>query len=118
MKRKYMEGKTKEASAVYHHDDDEEEEEEKINTFFTLVRNIRDAQNQMLIGSLETKEKEKAKGKETKSTWTPSFKWEDFADQDPLLRNNIAKLPASSKIEEQNSKKTKEHQELDLNLSL
>ncbi|XWS76695.1 hypothetical protein CRYUN_Cryun01aG0199800 [Craigia yunnanensis] len=115
MKRKHMEGKTKETPAVDDNDDDEEEE--KINTFFTLVRNIRDAHNQMLIGSQDTKEeKEKAKEKEIKSTWIPSFKWEDFAD-DAHLRNNIVTFPSSSKIEEQKSK-TEEHQELDLNLSL
>ncbi|XP_022769518.1 protein NIM1-INTERACTING 1-like [Durio zibethinus] len=119
-----MEAKTKETPAIDDNaeegggeeEEEEEEEEEKINAFFTLVRNIRDAHNQMLIRSQDSKEKEKAKEKETKSTWTPSFKWEDFAE-DPHLRNNITTLPSSSKIGEQ-KRKAEEHQELDLNLSL
>ena len=101
-----MEGKTKETPAV-----DDVEEEEKINTFFTLVRNIRDAHIRMLIGSQDTKQKEIKS-----TTWTPSFKWEDFAEGAPLT-NNIVNLPSSSKNEEQKSK-TEEHEELDLNLSL
>ncbi|XVF32950.1 hypothetical protein REPUB_Repub17cG0127000 [Reevesia pubescens] len=116
MKRKYMEGKTKESIPAVD-DNDEEAEEEKINTFFSLVRNIREAHSKMLIGSKDTKEKEKGKDKDIKSTWTPSFEWEDFADQDPHLANNIVTFPSSSKNEEQKTK-TEEHQELDLNLSL
>ncbi|XP_022760011.1 protein NIM1-INTERACTING 1-like [Durio zibethinus] len=110
-----MEGKMKETPAV--DDNDDEEEEEKINTFFTLVRNIRDAHNQMLIGSEDTKEKEKAREKEIRSTWTPSFQWEDFAE-DPHLTTNVATLPISSKNNEQQKTKSEGHQELDLNLSL
>ncbi|KAL4603889.1 hypothetical protein ACB092_10G155600 [Castanea dentata] len=112
MKRKYVEGGREESAAI-------DEEEEKINTFFTLVRNIRDTHNQLLMR--ESEEKGKGKGKEQekeremKSAWTPSFKWEDF-EEDVQLRNNSVMPPSSSKKEEHC--KTEEQEELDLNLSL
>ncbi|KAK8509765.1 hypothetical protein V6N13_093616 [Hibiscus sabdariffa] len=120
MKRKHMEARTKETPPPpvadgNHSEEEEEEEEEKIKAFFSLVRNIRDARNQMLIGSQVTKEAAKEK-----STWTPSFQWEDFADQDqPYLTNNTtATLPSSSKNNDEQKTKRNEHHDLDLNLSL
>ncbi|KAB5521650.1 hypothetical protein DKX38_025969 [Salix brachista] len=73
MKRKHdVEGEGEERDRVA------DEEEEKINSFYTLVRNVRDAHDQVLTGC-----KEKRKGKEvTKPTWTPSFSLEDFAEED------------------------------------
>ncbi|GMI69491.1 hypothetical protein HRI_000618400 [Hibiscus trionum] len=135
MKRKHMEPGTKESPPVVDDDDggndyndkEDEEEEEKINAFFTLVRNIRDVHNQMLIGSQVTKDQKQKPPPPPpppppeKSTWTPSFQWEDFADQDhPYLTNNTtATLPSSSKNnDEQKTKITIGHQDLDLNLSL
>ncbi|KAB5544909.1 hypothetical protein DKX38_013021 [Salix brachista] len=54
MKRKHgVEGEGEERDRVA------DEEEEKINSFYTLVRNIRDAHDQVLTGC-----KEKGKGKE------------------------------------------------------
>lgn len=93
------------------------EEEEKMNAFYTLVRNIRHAHDQMLIGSSNSQEKgkEKEKEKKMKSTWTPSFTWEDFAE-DVQSRGNFVMLPSSSKNEEQ--PKTERKEDLDLNLSL
>jgi hypothetical protein len=111
MKRKSMEGGREESAAI-------DEEEEKINTFFTLVRNIRDTHNQLLMRESEEKGKgkEKEKEREMKSTWTPSFKWEDF-EEDLQLRNNFLMPPSSSKKEE-HCKTEEEQAELDLNLSL
>ncbi|KAJ7977713.1 Protein NEGATIVE REGULATOR OF RESISTANCE like [Quillaja saponaria] len=90
MKRKYMEGGRKEIAVT-----DEEEEEEKINTFFSLVRKNRDACNELVIGKRETREKGKEKSKEMKSTWTPSFKMEDFA-HDAALRSHFDQSLVSS----------------------
>ncbi|KAK8497589.1 hypothetical protein V6N13_002992 [Hibiscus sabdariffa] len=104
---------------------DDEEDEDKINAFFTLVRNIRDVRNQMLIVSQGTKEKQKsaAATEEMKSTWTPSFQWEDFVQDHRHLTNNStfianATLPGSSKNNVEQKSRTHEHQDLDLNLSL
>ncbi|OMO82219.1 hypothetical protein COLO4_23174 [Corchorus olitorius] len=115
-----MEGNTKEKNstppALLVND---EEEEERINAFFSLVRNIRDAQSRMLIGSQDVKDKDD-KGKE-KSTWTPSFKLEDFADHHHhhLPNHTVTTLPSSSNTQQQNPKTDhQERQELDLNLSL
>ncbi|WRX11394.1 NPR1/NH1-interacting protein - like 3 [Theobroma cacao] len=102
-----MEGKTKETPALVNDDDDEQE---KINTFSTLVRNLQDAHSRMLIGSQDRKGKEKGKEKENKSTWTPSFNGEDFAEDHALLTNISVTLPSSSKTQEQKCK-TEEHEE-------
>ncbi|XP_039036743.1 protein NIM1-INTERACTING 1-like [Hibiscus syriacus] len=121
MKRKHMEAKTGETPSVDGNnnddDDEEEEEEEKINAFFTLVRNTRDVHKQMLIGSQVTKDQKQKAAKE-KSTWTPSFQWEDFAHQDHPHLTNIITLPCSSNSNDEQKRKTNEHQDLDLNLSL
>lgn len=121
MKRKHgLEGERGEGNMVV------DEEEEKINTFYTLVRNIRDAHNQMLSGS---KGKGKAEEKEMKSTWTPSFTWEDFAEEDhhEQFRGNFEMLPppppppSSKNIDEEQQPTTdqkRQDQDLDLNLSL
>ncbi|CAK7348488.1 unnamed protein product [Dovyalis caffra] len=100
------------------------DEEEKINTFYALVRNIRDAHNQMSTGSKEKgKEKEGAE-KEMKPAWTPSFTWEDFAEEDhEQFRGDLVMLPptSSKNIEDQRQPKTdqkRQDQDLDLNLSL
>ncbi|GMI98909.1 hypothetical protein HRI_003560200 [Hibiscus trionum] len=118
-----MEAKTKETPSVDNNNHDDEEDEE-INAFFTLVRNIRDVRNQMLIVSQATKEKqESAAAAMEKSTWTPSFQWEDFVEDRRHLTNNTttvanATLPSSSKNNDEQKSKTHEHQDLDLNLSL
>ncbi|MBA0772593.1 hypothetical protein Gotri_007938 [Gossypium trilobum] len=119
-----MEAKTKETPPVEHNknDDDDDDDDEEMNAFFTLVRNVRDAHhNQMMIESQDTKEKVAMK-----STWTPSFQWEDFAAEVPPNNNTTTTaatslLPASSSKnnnDERESKKTNQHQQLDLNLSL
>ncbi|KAB2052569.1 hypothetical protein ES319_A12G130500v1 [Gossypium barbadense] len=123
MKRKNMEAKTKETPPVEHNkNDDDDDDEEEMNAFFTLVRNIRDAHhNQMMIGSQDTKEKVAMK-----STWIPSFQWEDFAAEVPPNNNTTTTaatslLPSSSSKnnnDEHESNKTNQRQDLDLNLSL
>ncbi|KAA8543006.1 hypothetical protein F0562_021499 [Nyssa sinensis] len=94
----------------------EDDEEEKINTFFTLIRNIRDAGGQIMFGSTELKAEGREKEMKMKSTWTPSFKLEDFAEEAHLLNNVVAMLPAPSKNEQHCNKE--KQQQLDLNLSL
>ncbi|KAF9688198.1 hypothetical protein SADUNF_Sadunf02G0172200 [Salix dunnii] len=89
----------------------------------SLVRNIRDARNQMLNGS---KGKGRVEEKEMKPTWTPSFTWEDFAENHEHFRGNFVVLPLpppppSKNIDEEQQPKTDQKgkdQDLDLNLSL
>ncbi|KAJ6309990.1 hypothetical protein OIU76_014852 [Salix suchowensis] len=101
-----------------------EEEEEKINNSYTLVRNIRDAHDQVLTGSKEKGKGKEVHGKESKPTWTPSFSLEDFAEEDhgQFRGNFVTLLSESSKnIEDQQQPKTdqkRRNQDLDLNLSL
>ena len=119
MKRKHdVEGEGEERDRVA------DEEEEKINSFYTLVRNIRDAHDQVLTGSKDKGKGKEVDEKESNPTWTPSFSLEDFAEEDHgKFRGNFAMLPsASSKnIEDQQQPKTdqkRRNQDLDLNLSL
>ncbi|KAJ7008109.1 hypothetical protein NC653_006964 [Populus alba x Populus x berolinensis] len=106
MKRKHgMEGEGGEGNMVV------DEEEEKINTFYTLGKG-------------------KAEEKEMKSTWTPSFTWEDFAEEDhhEQFRGNFEMLPpppppppSYKNIDEGQQPTTdqkRQDQDLDLNLSL
>ncbi|KAG5231637.1 hypothetical protein OIU77_010627 [Salix suchowensis] len=119
MKRKCsVEGEGEERDRVA-----DEEEEEKINSFYTLVRNIRDAHDQVLTGSKEKGKGKEVDGKESKPTWTPSFSPEDFAEEDHgQPRGNFAVLPSASSrnIEDQQQPKKdqkRRNQDLDLNLS-
>ncbi|EEF47207.1 conserved hypothetical protein [Ricinus communis] len=128
-KRKNTELERRERGAIG--EEDVEDEEKKINMFYSIIRNLRDAQNQMLVTGLSNP-KEKAKGKEnvkqremkssSDSSWTPSFTWEDFAADHARLKgntsdnNDIVMVPTSSKDQEQ--PKTEKPDDLDLNLSL
>ncbi|KAK9282009.1 hypothetical protein L1049_004920 [Liquidambar formosana] len=94
----------------------DEEEEKKIDAFFALIRNIRDAHDQLVGGSNESKAKGNKQEKEMKSTWIPSFKLEDFKDDAQVVRSTSPMLPSSSGNKEQ--RKTEKREELDLNLSL
>ncbi|GLT38092.1 hypothetical protein SLA2020_123600 [Shorea laevis] len=111
MKRKSMEGNRKDQMHAV-----DDEEEQKISAFFALVKNFRDAHTQLSMGCKDSKETPNEKPKATQSSWTPSFQWEDFAD-DPLLRNELLKLSSTSKNEGQ-CKTEGKAPELDLNLSL
>ncbi|XP_038682319.1 uncharacterized protein LOC119982816 [Tripterygium wilfordii] len=113
MKRKHREGGGKKEGSAIDDREKEEEEEEKINTFYNLVRNIREVHTQMLMGSGESKEnrKEKQKQEPTKSTWTPSFTWEDFAEDEQSRSESNAN---SSKTNE-NPKIGEKRQDFDLN---
>ena len=99
-------GRTKRAAS-------DDEEEEKINTFFSLIRNMREVYDQMVNASKEPKVHEKEK--KMKSTGTLSFGLEDFMES-VHFRGNPAMLPSSSKNGEQSKQQTQGG--LDLNLSL
>ncbi|KAI7984242.1 hypothetical protein LOK49_LG15G00062 [Camellia lanceoleosa] len=90
--------------------DEEEEEEEKINTFFTLIKNMQDVRNQMVNSSKENKPKEIMKSKGSMSL---SFELEDFMKDGHFA----AVLPSSSTKNEEQTKLEKQAG-LDLNLSL
>ncbi|KAJ7977712.1 Protein NEGATIVE REGULATOR OF RESISTANCE like [Quillaja saponaria] len=111
-----MEGGRSKEIAVIDVEEEEEEEEEKINTFFILVRKIRDARSELVIGKSETREKGKEKSNEMKSTWTPSFKMEDFGHDAALRSHFDQSLVSSSKSKKEEKCKTGKHLDIDLNL--
>lgn len=94
--------------------DEEEEEEEKINTFFSLIKNMQDVRNQMVNSSKENKPKEKEKEiMKSKGSPSLSFELEDFMKDGHFA----AVLPSSSTKNEEQAKQEKQAG-LDLNLSL
>ncbi|CAL5423261.1 unnamed protein product [Camellia sinensis] len=94
---------------------DDEEEEEKINTFFTLIKNMQDVRNQTVNSSEENKPKGKEKEimKSSKGSLSLSFELEDFMKDGHFA----AVLPSSSTKNDEQAKLEKQAG-LDLNLSL
>ncbi|KAJ8899010.1 hypothetical protein K2173_008833 [Erythroxylum novogranatense] len=89
-----------------------------MKTFYALIRNIRDVHKQKVISSSKPEtEKGKPKENEMKSTWIPSFIWEDFVEYVQQRHDSsVMLLPTTSQNKKQS--KTEKKPELDLNLSL
>ncbi|XXG65216.1 hypothetical protein AAC387_Pa05g2975 [Persea americana] len=89
---------------------EEEEEEEKMEKFFDLIRSIKAARDGWRDESSEMKNK-KVKEECNKAVWMPCFEREDFTKKmDFKSPFNISSTAPTSK--------RKEHENLDLNLSL
>ncbi|KAB1202651.1 hypothetical protein CJ030_MR8G020271 [Morella rubra] len=107
-------------------DDDEEEDEElKMEKFFALVKNIREARDRLLNGSNALNGTGcKRKGKKVEEekqipVWKPSFRREDFMEEAvgvALSGNPPVTFLGSSQTEE--AQKEKNEEDLDLRLSL
>ncbi|XP_057965556.1 protein NIM1-INTERACTING 1 [Malania oleifera] len=103
-------------------EEEEEEEKQKIDAFYYLIRNAKDARDRLHLSDgvnkpNQPKEEGKEKGKGVESTWIPEFKLEDFADYLHPKGSTSTMLP-SSKNEERHEGDKKQEEELDLNLSL
>ncbi|MBA0589822.1 protein NIM1-INTERACTING 1 [Gossypium raimondii] len=107
---------------------EDEEEEEKIEQFFALLRNFREARNRRKHELIQreqeeiSKKKKKKKNKISKlgddgekSSWVPSFEWEDFTAEIEFRRPSIIFPPSFN-----NKQEGKKHEDdgLDLNLTL
>ncbi|GFY98640.1 hypothetical protein Acr_13g0000410 [Actinidia rufa] len=53
-------------------------EEEKIDKFFALIRNFRDARNELEMIINNNNKRRKTHVDQKPSSWTPSFEWQDF----------------------------------------
>ncbi|TYJ09108.1 hypothetical protein E1A91_A11G118600v1 [Gossypium mustelinum] len=104
---------------------EDEEEEEKMEQFFALLRNFREARNrrkhELIQREQEEKSKKKKKNKTSKlgddgekSSWVPSFEWEDFTAEIEFRRPSIIFPPSFNNKQE----KKQEDDGLDLNLTL
>ncbi|XP_030948791.1 uncharacterized protein LOC115972601 [Quercus lobata] len=105
-------------------DDPEEEEddddEQKIEKFFALIKNIREARFRLMNGSdvmegVENKRKKKKVEEENKQVevWKLSFEREDFMEDEAQLKTVVGSSPR-----QEGSKKEEDKEELDLGLSL
>ena len=54
-----------------------EDEEEKMDKFFALIRNFRDARNELEM-IINNNKRRKTHVDQKPSSWTPSFEWQDF----------------------------------------
>ncbi|KAK9265699.1 hypothetical protein L1049_004720 [Liquidambar formosana] len=104
---------------------EDEQEEEKIEKFFALIKSFRDARNRRRSELKELEEEEKKKIRKLdgqRSSWVPSFKWEDFT-QDVEFRRLplIFPTPCNSKKKKDIYNKEEEDEDgsgLDLKLAL
>nr|KYP56134.1 hypothetical protein KK1_002368 [Cajanus cajan] len=76
---------------------EEEDEEAKMETFFALVRNIRDTRDRWIglrSGDSKLKKGEIMRGKEESKVgvWKPKFQLEDFADEEARCGNSDPSL--------------------------
>ncbi|KAJ9171682.1 hypothetical protein P3X46_015011 [Hevea brasiliensis] len=109
-----------------HHDDDEDNEEVKIEKFFALITNIREARDGLINGSVALKQdmdsnKKKRKLEEENNNmqvavWKPSFQLEDFLEESHAKNPRATVVVTSQKNEVPEKEDAKE--ELDLRLSL
>ncbi|XP_035549351.1 uncharacterized protein LOC118349296 [Juglans regia] len=129
-----MEDASKKRKNCLHHDDDvEEDDEQKMEKFFALIRNIREARDQrvrsngpdVIKGSIDNKRskmnkviEEEKKIKIVTEVWKPSFEPEDFMEK--VAGAQFKTVLGSSQIQETDQEKEKEEEEglLDLKLSL
>lgn len=96
--------------------DDDDDEDEKMESFFSLIRNIRATKEGLVKEANESKAKKPRE--ERAAVWIPTFECEDF------MQEINFKAPAIFSNSNKNSSTEKENQEntrfesLDLNLSL
>lgn len=131
-----MEGASKKRKYCLDHDDDgEEDDEQKMEKFFALIRNIREALDQrvksngpddVIEGSIEINNKRSKKNKvieEEKKikivteVWKPSFEPEDFMEK-VAAGAQLQTVLGSSQIQKADQEKEEDGLVLDLKLSL
>ncbi|KAG2697767.1 hypothetical protein I3760_07G120800 [Carya illinoinensis] len=112
-----------------YHDHEDEDEEQKIEKFFALIENIREARDRLVlngsnafISGTEKKKnqiiKVKAADHKQVAVWKPSFQREDFMERAPLFNcpPHVTFLGSAQRKEEAQKEITEEG--LDLTLSL
>ncbi|KAK8711463.1 hypothetical protein V6N13_146745 [Hibiscus sabdariffa] len=109
-------------------DDREEQEDEKMEQFFALLRNFREACNKRKHELRQRDHEEEINKKmkknktsklgpgEEQSSWVPRFEWEDFTAQFEFRRPLIVCPAPYNKKEDK--KKLEDDDGLDLNLTL
>ncbi|MBA0802477.1 hypothetical protein Gohar_012762, partial [Gossypium harknessii] len=92
---------------------EDEEEEEKMEQFFALLRNFREARNRRKHELIQREQEEISKKKKKKnkisklgddgekSSWVPSFEWEDFTAEIEFRRPSIIFPPSFNNKQEE-----------------
>ncbi|CAK9152856.1 unnamed protein product [Ilex paraguariensis] len=110
-----MENENRERNAYSAEDD--QPEEEKMEKFFALITKFHDARNQLLISKMEKKENKRRKTKSDEpqqSSWVPTFKLEDFAEEIDFKRLPVIFPDPCNKKEDEEDQEGR----LDLKLTL
>ncbi|ESW17112.1 hypothetical protein PHAVU_007G211500 [Phaseolus vulgaris] len=100
----------------------QEDDEAQMETFFALVRNIRETRERWMglkSGERRSKRGEIIRGEEENSrvgVWKPTFQLEDFADEEARQRNSASDPSASQR--ENCEKEEAAEKGIDLSLSL
>jgi len=106
--------------------EDEEDDEQKIEQFFAIIRNIREARERLRNDSDVKKKKQKLVEEEMKKiqVWKPTFERGDFMEEEAdhdHRHHQLKTIVGSSHRGDEGTKKEEDHQdkeELDLKLSL
>ncbi|KAE8008345.1 hypothetical protein FH972_004866 [Carpinus fangiana] len=99
---------------------EEDDEEQKIEQFFAIIRNIREARERLKNDSDAKKKKQKVVVEEgimkQIQVWKPTFELGDFVEEEAQFKSIVG---SSQEGDDQGSKKDQEgKEELDLKLSL
>lgn len=99
-------------------DEEDQDDEQKIEQFFALIRNIREARERLKNNDSDVRKKKQKVEEEIKQihVWKPTFEREDFMEGGAQFK---AIVGSSSQGDHEGTKKEEEDkEELDLNLSL
>ncbi|KAK8693748.1 hypothetical protein V6N13_071318 [Hibiscus sabdariffa] len=102
---------------------EDEQEDEKMEQFFALLRNFREARNKRKHELRQRDDEEETKKNKTsksvddeRSSWVPKFEWEDFTAEIEFRRPLVVFPTPYGKKDDK--KKQEEDDGLDLNLTL
>jgi hypothetical protein len=125
-----MESSANRKRKISHDEDQEEDDEQKIDKFFALIKNLREARDRLMNGSngfngTDQNKRDKMKKVEeqmqTHAVWKPSFQREDFVEEVAAPFKNLpvtALVGSSSQRGGGGGTKENDTDGLDLRLSL
>lgn len=104
------------------HDQDEEDDEQKIEQFFAIIRNIREARERLRNDSDVKKKKQKVEEDQMKKiqVWKPTFERGDFMEFEEADHHHhqLKTIVGSSHHGDEGTKKEDQDKEEDLDLKL
>lgn len=90
----------------------EEGDEEKMEKFYALIRKFREAREKRREELRESEKKKMRRLNGEQSTWIPSFRWEDFAQEIEFRRPPlIFPSPCNHKIDDDGKQQHQSHKQ-------